>query len=295
MVSLKQGTVSYKNRKITSKPEENWIRAENTHDPIIEKEIWNCVRDIESSRYRPRKKSDGSVSIFSGMLYCSACGFKMRSSTQKKFRKNGSQYIYNTFLCGTYSRSGKHACSAHVVGENKLHKIVLGQIQSHAKIVISNEALMTECISKKLYGETSLNKEKLNKIFGECKTQLDSVETLIDKLYEDHVYKNISETIFRKLMEKYGYEYKECEQKIQNLEKEIRNACLNESSIEKWVSQIKQYVEVENLNTKILISLIERIVISDVLKDSQNAEENITVIYRYVGDLSWLKFDEDEI
>lgn len=289
MVSLKQGTVSYKNRKITQKPEKSWVRAENTHEPLIEREIWDCVRDIEAKRYRTRTKSDGSVSIFCGLLYCSSCGFKMRSSTQKNVRKNGSQYVYNSFICGTYSRSGKYACSAHAIGEKKLHKIVLEQIQNHAKMAAIYEKLIIERISVKLYIETSLNCEKLSDTLREYQERMDKLDKLLEVIYEDKINEVISVTTFSELAKKYDIEYNECKEKAQNLEKEIRKSHLHEHSISKWVSLIKDQAELETIDAQTLIPLVERIIIGDALPgNTRIAAREVTIIYKYVGDLSWL-------
>jgi DNA invertase Pin-like site-specific DNA recombinase len=133
MVQGKHGSASYKSHRLICKPEEEWIRVEGTHEPLISMDLWNISRSISEKRYHPHKRKDGSVSIFCGILYCKDCGFKMRSSTLKSTRKNGSRYIRNRFLCGTYSRGGKQACTPHNIGEDALHEIVSTKIRLEAE------------------------------------------------------------------------------------------------------------------------------------------------------------------
>ena len=38
MVQMKTGTLSYKSKKFITKPEEDWIRIEGTHEPIIDRD-----------------------------------------------------------------------------------------------------------------------------------------------------------------------------------------------------------------------------------------------------------------
>ena len=46
MVQNKTGTVSYKDHSQVSKPEEDWIRVSNTHEPIIDMDTWELVTQI---------------------------------------------------------------------------------------------------------------------------------------------------------------------------------------------------------------------------------------------------------
>ena len=131
-VQLKVGTVSYKNHKTVRKPKEDWVRAEGTHEPIIGRELWEQVQEIDRKGYKPRKRGDGTTSIFTGLLYCADCGFKMRSLNGSRALKDGTQSKYSAFICGNYARSGKTACTTHTVNEDDLTELVAGQIRKHA-------------------------------------------------------------------------------------------------------------------------------------------------------------------
>lgn len=74
MVQGKTGTMSYKSRKLISKPEDEWIRVEGTHEAIISQEVWDTVVSIDQKRVRKKKTSDGYKSIFTGLIYCADCG-----------------------------------------------------------------------------------------------------------------------------------------------------------------------------------------------------------------------------
>ena len=260
------------------KPKTEWVRVVNTHEPLIEMDLWNHVRDIATSRYRPRKKSDGSVSIFCGLLYCSECGFKMRSATQKKIRKNGEQYAYTSFLCGTYSRSGKAACSSHSIGEIKLHDNVLEQIRNHARITESNEKNIVEDISEKLYGELLYEHRKNLIELEKCQNDMNMLNKLVKQSYEDRLKGIISVSIFKVLAEYYEPERKNNQQKICDLENRIRSFLPNESNASKWVSLIKGYRQLEELDTQILLSLVERIVVSEVQTDTGKPTREVKII-----------------
>ena len=111
MVQGKTGTLSYKSRKLINKPEEEWIRVEGTHEPIISREVWDTVVSIDKKKVRKTPPTDGIRSIFTGIVYCADCGFKMRNHIERFTYKDGTPGRYSSFICGNYARSGKSACT----------------------------------------------------------------------------------------------------------------------------------------------------------------------------------------
>ena len=60
MVQNKTGTVSYKNHKQVSKPESEWIRVENAHEPLISQDVWDAPGPFQQVR-RNRSASRAPV------------------------------------------------------------------------------------------------------------------------------------------------------------------------------------------------------------------------------------------
>lgn len=73
-------TVSYKDHKVIHKDEEDWIVVEHNHEPIISQELWDKVRELDDSVSKGKRNSSGKVALFSGMLYCQDCGYKMKKT-----------------------------------------------------------------------------------------------------------------------------------------------------------------------------------------------------------------------
>jgi hypothetical protein len=64
MVHGKSKKASHKSKKILKVPEGEWIRDENTHEPIIEKDI--CMRFSKKSQYEnaPLLKNHTNIADF---------------------------------------------------------------------------------------------------------------------------------------------------------------------------------------------------------------------------------------
>jgi DNA invertase Pin-like site-specific DNA recombinase len=111
LVQGKVGTVSYKDHRQINKPKEEWIRADGTHEPLIERELWDLVQSITHKNYKPRRSTHGETNLYVGLLHCADCNFKMRAHVERGKRKSGEEYKYVSYICGNYARSGKAACT----------------------------------------------------------------------------------------------------------------------------------------------------------------------------------------
>ena len=77
MVQGKYGSISYKTKKNRPRPREQWYIVENTHEPIIDPELWNKVQSLIEERAKPF--ITGEIGLFARKACCINCGYVMRS------------------------------------------------------------------------------------------------------------------------------------------------------------------------------------------------------------------------
>ncbi len=89
---------SYKIHKIEAVPEKDWIVVPNTHEPIIDREAFEKVKQLlkRDTRTSPKQKQ---LYLFSGFLRCADCGRAMSRIASKEL------YVY--YQCGTYKSLSK--------------------------------------------------------------------------------------------------------------------------------------------------------------------------------------------
>ncbi|MFR1787147.1 MAG: recombinase family protein, partial [Ruthenibacterium lactatiformans] len=78
MVQGKYGSVSYKTKQNRPRPREQWYRVEGTHEPIIERALWEKVQALREQRVRPF--AEGTVGLFSQKARCMYCGYATEGS-----------------------------------------------------------------------------------------------------------------------------------------------------------------------------------------------------------------------
>lgn len=92
--------------------------VENSHEPIIDKEIFDQVQ-LEMRR---RAEKSGSPSKkpatypFCGLIHCAICG----SHYRRRKANAGSKYEKATWICSTFFTRGKTVCASHQIPEDIL-------------------------------------------------------------------------------------------------------------------------------------------------------------------------------
>ena len=285
MVQGKTGTLSYKSRKLINKPEEEWIRVEGTHEPIISQELWDTVVSFDKKKVRKSSSADGYRSIFTGLVYCADCGFKMRNQVERFIYKDGTPGRYSSFICGTYSRSGKGACTIHTIYENVLTHLVLEDIREKARFAeYDPEQLIQQIIRLK----DKEAKSRLSSCEQELKTytaRLSELERLMQNLYEDKCAGTIPQTVFQTLMHKYEAERAEKSEAIPELERKVKSYMENRTDANRWLAIICRYTEITELDESILFELVDRIEVGETKKVGGQRICDLRVYYRYVGNV----------
>jgi len=288
MVQGKVGTVSYKNNKMISKPKEEWVRAENTHKPIISHELWERVQALLDKNVKTRRHKDGGSHLFSSILYCADCGYKFRGQVERKDRPDKSEYRRNYYTCGNYARSGKAACTLHSISENILAEIVAEHIRKHAKLVERNEESIIEAIVTAQNNESTSYKAAYQGEAEAHKKQIDKLDLLIENLYNDKVTGVVSEDMFKRYVAKYEQERIDRLQLLETLTKRIQAIKHNSDNAETWVKLIKQYSQLETLEPDTILLLIDRVIVGESQLIGNERVRDISILYNYVGDVDKL-------
>lgn len=283
MVQGKTGTLSYKSRKLINKPEEEWIRVEGTHEPIISREVWDTVVSIDKKKVRKTPPTDGIRSIFTGLVYCADCGFKMRNHIERFTYKDGTPGRYSSFICGNYARSGKSACTIHSIYENVLEELVLTDIREKARFVEVDGVRLAEQISRMKEKESRSRVISYEQELKAAAARVGELERLMQNLYEDKCTGAIPQTVFQTLMRKYETERAEKASAIPELEQKVRAQLENRQDANRWMEAIRRYTEITVLDESILFELVDRIEVGEARKVNGQRICDVKVVYRYVG------------
>ncbi len=165
---------------------EEWIVVHNTHEPIIEQELFDQVQEINQKASKAQKENSGKYdylpkarNIYGKKFTCADCGAVIklvRSFSRKKDK------VYFTFKCPTYAEHGVRACNAKRIRKADLDESVLTTMKAQFDLFLDMQQTLDCLIAiKKANGAKSGQIEKAQEI----RKRIEKKKALFASLYRD--------------------------------------------------------------------------------------------------------------
>lgn len=212
MVQGKYESISYKTKENHPRPKEQWYIVKNTHEPVIDMELWNNVQNILNQNTHPF--SNGTIGIFAGKTHCMYCGCTMRSVKHK----SGRRYL----KCPTHALSS-NACIGAFLSSEKLEKALLKELQA-----LTDQGLDRDFFLRNLPQNSSIQDNILyqlkttEKDLFACQKKLKEHSEVIRQLYLDRAKGILSETDFLSLSKDFAVRRQMLEQQIRQHTEQLK-------------------------------------------------------------------------
>lgn len=263
-----------KKKKVATE-ESEWIVVENTHEPIIDKATWNLAHDIMKNRRRETKS--GETQMFAGLVKCSDCGSALNVSRNAKTGK------YTSFSCWVYKNYGKERCTSHAIGYKTLYNIVLENIRRQAECASGQKEKYLEMLKNQMAEKANQDIKSVKSELKKITKRIAQLDKILNKLYEDRALEKITEERYLLMNSNYENEYNELKERQNVLTIQIENIETTECNAETFTNLIEKYLNITELNARILNELIEKIVVHE--KEIINGEkyQMVEIYYKFVG------------
>lgn len=264
-VQGKRRVKSYKIHKVEVVPKEEWVKVENTHEPIIDKETFEKAQYINKKDIKVSQKT-GKLSIWAGILKCKDCGRAMnkKSSTNKR----GNTYEY--YICSTYRKKSNNLCSKHTVKADKLEKAVLQAINLHIDLLINTEEIIKR-INDSCFRNTK--NENIENMIIAKQNDISKISNFKRNLYEDWKNEDITRKEYLEYKHKYEDDIDRLKINIERLKNEKKKYESQKVSSNKWIQRFKRQKNITELSRDIVLELIECIYVHE--------NGNITIKFRF--------------
>ena len=284
-VQNKTGNVSYKIHRQVNKPQSEWIRVEDTHEPMISQEVWELVRTIEQNQRRNRTAKDGKVHLFSGVLVCMDCGSVMRHHADYHKCKDGTPVnsTYESYLCSRYCSSGKGSCTAHTMNQKVLIQVILSDIRMKAERARNDPSGLIAQIQAKRRAASAEQMKQTKLLLSAIEKRLAELGKLIQSIYEDKVLGRIPEAVCIQLMNQYETERTEKLEQKGRMSGELEEYQQETDDVQQWMALIREYTKLEELDRPTLLRLIKRIEVGEKKIEDGRTVRDIKIHYNFVG------------
>ncbi|MFT9497786.1 recombinase family protein [Anaerosolibacter sp.] len=255
MVQGKREKVNYKSKKMLAKSQEDWIIAEDTHEPIIDEATFKAAQKRLTNR--ATSSGEGKAHIFATKLRCMDCG----STMNKVHAARGYDYL----RCKIYARDPKkELCTSHSIRLDQLEKIVCERIRNHIKYLDNDRLAYRLKQEEELLSRESSLKQEREKIEKEISER----NLVIKNLYVDKVRGFLSEEQFNELNQSFSREKAELEDKKNKVTEELEKITIKVDTIEKWVKAVKKYTGFRKLTHEMVYELIDYVEVGEKNKET---------------------------
>lgn len=275
-ITAKTYKVSYKSKKTRKNAEDKRYFFPNTHEPLIDEETFALAQKRIATRHRPTKSDE--IDLFSGLLFCGDCGYKMYLQ-----KGAGTPERKHAYTCGNYCNRARNdfLCTTHYIRKSVLKELVLADLQRIMSYVKGHEQefiqTATECSEQAMKKALGHQRKELDK----AEARLGEINLLFRKLYEDNALGRLSNEQFVFLTSGYEDEKRELTKRAAELKKEIDAAAERSADVKRFVALVRRYTEISELTYENVHEFIDRILVYELDKDTNTRK--IEIFYSFVG------------
>ena len=253
-IQNKRTVISYKVKKFRTVAKNEHIRVNNTHEAIIDKDIFEKVQCIiEKKGTNTKLKYDY---LLRGLLYCYHCKRKLQIVLKKNSKQNTKSHPYVT--CSGAKIRGCYPISMNY---EKLEEHIIHVIKKIFKIYANKEILYE--VYEKYKNKTFDIQEEYSKKIEQTNKTLIEINNNLDKMYMDKLKGILQEEDYIRVSKRINFEKekliaqtKELEQKNSQAERksEIKNTTKEEID-----NLIENFLKLEKIEKIYLYRLINKI------------------------------------
>ena len=264
-VQGKRRTKSYKIHKIENVPKEEWVRVENTHEPIIDKETFEKAQELSRRDTKVSQKTK-ELSIWAGFLKCADC--KRAMNKKSSTNKSGSKYEY--YICSTYRKKSNKLCTKHTIKEELLEKAVIQVINLHIDLLTNIEQMIKQINQSSFQ---NLKNENIENMIKAKQIELSKISNFKRTLYEDWKNEDITREEYLEYKRKYENDIERLKQNIESLAIEKQKYETQNTTNNEWIAKFQEKRNITELTRDIMMELIDCIYVQE--------NGNITIKFKF--------------
>lgn len=264
-IQNKRKKVNYKINKQIEIPKSQWIKVENTHEPIISKQDFEMAQEmLKRHSYKHKNITNGQTQglplqkhkeknhLLSGLLYCGNC--KAPMTFIPTYKKRG-YYI----CCSTTKRYKKelNLCQMKLIKETEIEEKVINILKQITQKYINKNRFETEICRGRTPGRPDYEK-----FLKTLQTKITDLQKVNLNLYKDKVKEIIAEKQFLELLEETNKEKEKYILQIQEINKKIEESKEQEKSDSILKNVVDKILNYEDVDANLVGLLIDKIIIN---------------------------------
>ena len=282
-VNFRYHKASYKDKTAVKNPKEKWLIFENTHEAIVDKEIWELAQKL---RKTPRRHDTlGEANPLTGLLYCADCGAKMTNHRSRGGTKN-NRYPTDFYDCSSYTLAHQKrtkACCGHYITTKAIRILILDTIRRVSTFAVSNkDEFMEKVRTASQIRQEEAAKDTKRKLKKDSK-RVAELDNIIKKLYESFAVGRISEERFDILIKEYEAEQKTLQASVSEAENQLASFEKDTAHVEQFLELAKKYTDFSELTPMMINEFVEKIIVHAPEKVDGDRVQEVEIYLNFIG------------
>lgn len=285
MTQGKHGGALYEGLGRKRLPPSEWVIVENTHEPIIERKLFDRVQQSLAELAADYQRKQGKYAhfekpdnIFKGMARCADCG---RPLYRYKSVTSNGKYVSWIFLCRTHEVYGDAECP-----KKYIHEDALAQAVRCALVAEVSKAANIEKVIAKLNRGTQHQKSVKDNAdeIGGLQARLQRVNGLRKSVYEDYATGLLTVRDYKFAAEKYDVEVLSLEQRIATAEEMREYLTQTCTPSNKYLTAFRDISNKQEVSRELLATLVNSITVyaNNRVEITWNFRDENEVLMRYM-------------
>ena len=275
-------------------PRDDWEVIENCHEAIVTPAEWEQVQEIIDRRPTIMKgNACPFYNLFHGIIYCATCGKSMQVRYEKVGRTGKNRFTGKErepidkayYICQTYNRLGKNACTSHKIEARDLYNLVLKDIQDLAAMALKDADVFYQRLSSRMERRYMADASEMQKECDRLEARNQEIDSMFMSLYTDKARGILTEQRFLKLTATLEQEQEANRKRLQDLILVMRRTDEQENDVRTFMQEIRKYATIQELDEAVLNRLISKILVGEVKKVDGQKCQKVRIIYNFVGEM----------
>ena len=252
-----------------------WDIAYNTHEPIVEEELFQMVQAVNEEQIAIYKSNYGKYSHlpketnpYRKHLICADCGTQLK--LVRSIAKGGGKGYYS-YVCPTFEEHKELHCSCKKsIRSNVIDTAVLTALTAQLQLFSDSQEVLNRLLAKR---EATAAKKRENPEIKRLEKELSSKEAFSVSLYDDWKSGLLTLDEYTFAKEKYQRQLSILRQQIQELKGASAMTVSETSGLKDWEKKIQQFRNPKEVTPALVDAFISLIRMSE--------DGSITIEFRF--------------
>lgn len=284
-VCFRHTNISYKTKQQRINDPSDWIILENTHEPIVDRELFDLAQ--QNRRTVRRTGSSGRPNILTGLVYCADCGKKMYN------HRKGSEYDPSTGLyksdyygCSTYNLTRYvtgRSCTSHAIQTKALRALILDTIRKVTAFALKDKARFAEKVREQSQLKRTAEAKELQKKVAKAKRRVEELDRLLMKLYEDYALERIPFERYSEYVGRYEAERNALKGELAANQQNLALYTEDSESIDRFLALADRFTDLSALTDEMILSFVDKILVHEPQVIDGERTQEVEIFLKHIG------------